>query len=428
MCEARPAAIGIAARLLTAAASVLALPLVMTRLSAAEQGYHYTFFSLLAAQTLIELGLSSVLLQAIAHEAADATGDRARLARIIRFAIRWYAIAGLGVGALLGGVGTWFLAANAQADGVAWRGPWLLLAAGSVASVWVVGLLSVLEGFGRVGTAALLRLGGGVLSSGLFIILLWMDFRLWATALQVAVSSVAMCLAGVVALRGRIAPLLQRGAAAAAQWCWRSEILPMQWRIALSFLSGWLIFQLMTPAVMSASGAEAAGRFGLGLALTGGVLSLSDTIVQVRFPAWGRLVAAADWPALDADFVRTAARAVGAYVAMAMVLIVVVWFVHERAGVMAARLPDLTTIIALCVAALSNQWAFVIARYLRAHRRDPFMGVSLAYAAVVTAACAFDATRDAQWLPVVFMAASVVILTGVGTVCWWRCRLEWHAR
>src|SRR6266852_7371884 len=78
--------------------------LILRFLSPVEQGYYYTLLSLVALQTVFELGFSFVILQMAAHECAHLTlhrdgrveGDpiaHARLASILQKTFRWYLVA-----------------------------------------------------------------------------------------------------------------------------------------------------------------------------------------------------------------------------------------------------------------------------------------------------------------------------------------------
>ena len=86
------------------AAGLVTLTLIARFLSPAEQGYYYTFGSLVALQIVFELGFSFVILQLASHERAqltisndyEITGDpiaHARLASVIQKSVRWYSVA-----------------------------------------------------------------------------------------------------------------------------------------------------------------------------------------------------------------------------------------------------------------------------------------------------------------------------------------------
>ena len=72
-------------------------------LSPDEQGYYYTFASILSIQVFFELGLNNIITQFVAHEASYLTlnqelkfegpeRNKSRLADLLRFCVKWYAI------------------------------------------------------------------------------------------------------------------------------------------------------------------------------------------------------------------------------------------------------------------------------------------------------------------------------------------------
>src|SRR5215469_9093932 len=104
-------------------AGLLTVVLIARSLSPAEQGYYYTFGSLVALQIIFELGFSVVILQLAAHEAAhltisaegNITGPEAahsRLASILRKAVKWYGVAAILVVTVLIPVGWHFFSSN----------------------------------------------------------------------------------------------------------------------------------------------------------------------------------------------------------------------------------------------------------------------------------------------------------------------------
>src|SRR6202046_587769 len=94
------------ARFWSSAAGLVTVVLIARFLSPAEQGYYYTFGSLVALQVVFELGFSYVILQMASHERAklsisseyEITGSptaHTRLASVIQKSVRWYSVAAL---------------------------------------------------------------------------------------------------------------------------------------------------------------------------------------------------------------------------------------------------------------------------------------------------------------------------------------------
>ena len=100
----RAIAFTVLGRVVQGLGSVGSVLLIVHFLSAAEQGYYYALWSLVALQSVFELGFSFVILQVAAHERAhlefhadgSITGSEAahfRLASLLQRAVRWYTIA-----------------------------------------------------------------------------------------------------------------------------------------------------------------------------------------------------------------------------------------------------------------------------------------------------------------------------------------------
>src|SRR5277367_3634937 len=115
----RAIAFTVLARVWSSAAGLVTVALIARFLSPAEQGYYYTFGSLVALQIVFELGFSFVILQMASHERAhlsissdyEITGDpiaHARLASVIQKSARWYSIAAVLMAAFLIPVGWHF--------------------------------------------------------------------------------------------------------------------------------------------------------------------------------------------------------------------------------------------------------------------------------------------------------------------------------
>ena len=111
--------------------------LVARFLTPAEQGYYYTFASLVALQVVFELGFSFVILQMASHERVHLsiakdhriTGDtiaHARLASVLQLSVRWYLIAALLMAIIVTPAGMLFFATHQRHGAlVPWELPWI---------------------------------------------------------------------------------------------------------------------------------------------------------------------------------------------------------------------------------------------------------------------------------------------------------------
>src|SRR5262245_10945643 len=94
-------------RAIVLSSAIVSLGLVVTYLPPIQQGYYYTFTSLLVLQTFLELGMGTVLVQFVSHEwgklhfreDGQLDGDERAVSRVsglVRIGLRWYAYASIG--------------------------------------------------------------------------------------------------------------------------------------------------------------------------------------------------------------------------------------------------------------------------------------------------------------------------------------------
>ena len=69
------------------------------------------------------------------------------------------------------------------------------------------------------------------------------------------------------------------------------EIFPYQWKIALSWMSGYFIFQVFNPIIFAFYGPIAAGQVGMTLVLVNAMVSLIANWSATKIPKWSSLIA-----------------------------------------------------------------------------------------------------------------------------------------
>src|SRR6266480_5031840 len=70
------------------------------------------------------------------------------------------------------------------------------------------------------------------------------------------------------------------------QVSWREEILPMQWRIALSWMSGYFIYQLINPLLFKYQSSAVAGQMGMSQSISNIALGISIAWISTKFPTY----------------------------------------------------------------------------------------------------------------------------------------------
>jgi O-antigen/teichoic acid export membrane protein len=407
--------------------------LIATRFSPEVQGYYYTFASLLALQVFAELGLSAVIVQFASHEwvhlsldggrVAGAEPNRSRLADLWRFSLWWYAGASLVVLLPLGGFGMYFLA-TAHAPGVAWQAPWLALCGLTAVRLMLTPAFALLDGCGQVAPTYGFRLVDGLVATTATWSAILLGGGLWAAPCATAGS--VLCAAGFLGLRYRnfFGSLWRQEIREKIHW--RAEVLPMQWRIALSWLSGYFIFQLFTPVLFRYRGAREAGQFGLTWNMVSSINNVGAAFLQTKAPTFGALVAARNFPELD----RTAWRALGLALlgtcAGALALLGLLGVLPAFYPALLERCLPVGPTAVLLGATLLMQISYVQSGYLRAFKREPYLVLSLLFGAL-TGALTWWLGRSSGAVGVAwgYLAAVAVLVLPVGTGIFLRRRREW---
>jgi hypothetical protein len=370
------------------ATSVLLIPLWLGRV---EQGYYYTFSSLLALQIFFELGMNQVIVQLVSHdfahvslEGTSLSGDPVRIGRLstlVRLLHHWYRTAAALFLLLVSFAGSgFFLTRGALATGE-WLGPWLFVVAVTSINLYQSAMLTVLEGCGDVAAVARMRLVQSMLGYASMWAALALGVGLWAVPLVPAVAA----LYSTYWLNFRINAIrvLRKHSSIGTHGNaikWRRDIFPLQWRMAVSWISGYFIFQLLIPLTFAREGAVEAGRLGMTLAVFNALQAVAMSWVSAKTPAMATLVARSERRSLDLLFGSLLRRSMAfTAIGVALFLIALVLMGHFY-PVLAHRFASVPVAACLAVTTIANGYVFAAASYMRAHKEEPMMWVSIASA------------------------------------------------
>lgn len=394
-------------------AGIITVLLIARFLTPNEQGYYYTFFSIVALQIVFELGFSFVVLQLAAHERAQLTflpdgrveGNavaHSRLASVLQLSVRWYSLAGLLMAIALLPAGIYFFGTH-QVSGtvVAWRLPWCLLVVAAMLAFQIDPVFSFLEGCGYIAQVAHRRLIQAVLGSLLAWTALATHHGLFSPAMvilgQVTVGLVYLFYSHV----GRLLKNLLFYPVGENYVGWRREVWPFQWRIALSWLCGFFIFYIFNPLLFVYQGPVEAGRMGMSLTVSGAVGGVAMAWMSTKASPFGSLVARNEIETLDRLFFRTLWQSTILCAAGAAVLFLCLFLGGPHYPKLAARFLTPWALGMLLLATLVNQVLFSEALYLRAHKCEPFLVNSVTGAFI---------TLGTSWVLAKFWGANAVAL------------------
>lgn len=404
-------------------AGFLTTLLLPVMLSAPELGYYFAFASILALQVFFELGFNQVITQIAGHEAAELTVDEdgslngasihlARLGALSGLTHRWYLVAAAAFVLSVGPGGLWFFGRSQALPTGAWAMPWLALVVATGCNLYLSPRLAFLEGCGRVGNVARLRLNQSLLGYGCAWITLFLGGGLWA-GVCVPLASCIVTTLWLYRSRGFGRRFIANVEGPEPAMSWRRDILPLQWRISLSWISGYFIFSLFTPLIFSTAGATAAGRFGLSMAIFTGLSTVSMSWMYAKVPEFARFASRGDLTTLNVLFRAATLRAVSVTVVLCTLFVAFSQIVALYRPDFAARLLGLQDLSLLAVAVIANSIVSSVATYMRAFREEPMLPIS-----IVTAALTSTAVYIASGISVTLMLGLYAGITSFVTLPW----------
>jgi hypothetical protein len=403
---------------------VLILLLISKFLTSEEQGYYFTFVSVLGLQILFELGFGTVVIQFISHEMPFLHCDRTRrgggisgveynLSRfrsIVKLIVKWYLFVGIALLLVVLPFGFYFFANKIEVtswhgfytSNAIWVGPWLTLILSAVLSLLVTPIISIAEGCGLVSEVSRVRLIQSVITSIIAIVLISSGFGLYSVAAPLLslflVGSVWIyrCFINIIT-----ESLVNYGGKESISW--RKEIFPVQWRIAISWLSGYFIFQLFTPVAFKVYGAEFAGELGMSINITNLLLNLSLSWIMTKMPKFGNLIAQSDYQVLNSIFISTFKQS--AFFLILLILSSTAFFFVSSwldAFYMSRILaPELYFI--MCLTTVGSHIVACQATYIRAHKVELYVLHSVITALLIVLMLSQASRFGSVWIIGIYM-------------------------
>lgn len=375
----------------TVFAGLLTIWFIAHSLTEDERGVYYTFGNIISLQVFFELGLTYVVMQTASHEVAKLawsngilTGDlisKSRLSSLLRLCLKVYGIISVlfVVIVLPGGFSFFYLTVK---DSVDWMGAWLWLCIFNGLYIFISPFASLLEGSGKVTDIAGQRFWNGVLCNIACWIVFYFGGGLYALVVRSIVSILVICGWFLLKYRAFFSDLYS-SFDSSHTISWLKELFPFQWKIGISWLSGYFIFQLFNPIVLAYEGAADAGKMGMSLALASNVGAIGMAWINTKAPKFGNFVARKDWKGLDSFFFKALLQCMGVVLMAIVACIIGLILLGNLYPSIVSRFLSVTEVSLLLANIFFQCILFSLAAYLRAHKEEPLLGMSIGYAILV---------------------------------------------
>jgi hypothetical protein len=424
----------LAQRVWQGAAGLATAILIAVYLDPVQQGWYYSFLSLAALYTLFDLGLSVVLVQISARWFVGLSwaahgrvggGNASRFMELLARSARYYLVlAGVYlVLALAGGL----LFFHGRSAGVTlawedWAGCWTFLVLACALGITILPFVAVVEGSGRVHEVYVLRLVQGILGSAACWLVLIVGGGLWAVAAAPAVGF-AVALAWLLLLRPAFFQALRSRAPSAIAW--HREVWPLQWRVGLSWLSGYLLMQIYTPILFHFQGAIVAGQMGLSLSIANMLGLLAQSWIAQKVPAMAQAVHRSEWVEFDRMFSRNLVTSVAAFICGALVLCWLRLLLDTTRY--ESRLLPFWPFAGLLGVTLVTHVVGALAAQLRSFGREPLVWLSVTATLLTVPASIWGAsTYSADGVVLIIFGVQLLLVLPGAIFVWRRCNREWR--
>lgn len=423
----------LAARAWQTIAGPITILLIATRLTPLEQGFYYSFGSLLSLQSLFELNLGVVLVIAAGREWTQLRLDKGghvagdahaadRVAALEHFGHKWYSAAALLCWLVVGGVGLWMFR-EAPAGGLpAWM---VTVTAASMMLLYLPGLF-LLQGCRQVEAVNRNYLVQSICGSLAVWIFILAGTGLWAVAASwtVKVAWDAWLIRGMYApffrsLRNRTPPSIN----------WMSEIWPLQWRLALQSIAIAAATSSFVLSLFEMRSEADGGRMGMTLSVLNMVLWGGLAWVQTRIPVLAGYGRHNDRHAYDRLFLRVAAASLLAVAVASVGSIFVIVGMRLLELRIAERFIGTTAFALIAVATITHHALNCLTIYSRTRQREPFvLPTVLLNLTIAAGVWAVAAPLGELGVSAVYAGLLVIVGLPIWFTVWQKERHAWDAK
>jgi len=427
-----------ASRIIQAFTGVITIFFVARFLSGIEQGFYYTFGSILAIQVFFELGFNGIITQYVAHEVSHLQWDLdgrlsgspphlSRLSSLLHLVVKWYSIiAGVLFLVLLITGFVFFRRYDTSGGAVIWNIPWIILSSSTTLAFLLNPILAFIEGLGKVKEVAKMRLTQQILTTFLIWICLISGMKLYASGLSNIFGLLLLLNLLFFNKYWYIFVNIWRSLGK-EKVGYKQEIFPYQWKIALSWVSGYFIFQLFNPVLFATDGAIVAGQMGMTLAVLNGIFSLSFSWMSTKVPLYSGFIAQKKYDELDHVFNKTLKQSSFINGLGLGVLFFLIFGLRYFNMTLGNRFLPFLPLLMMMIPVFLNQFISSWATYLRCHKQEPFLIPSL----VGAVNCSLSTIILGKYFGVIGMTMGYCILTIFGGFFWGYYifktkKKEWH--
>lgn len=400
-----------------------------------QQGWYYTFLSLAALYSVFEMGLTTALIQFTAHmfvklhwlpQGRVAGEGGAVFTSFFCRSVKVYASLSSAFLLISFSVGFYiFTHKTSHAMPMdTWLWPWFFLVLMTASNMLTLPFLAVVEGSGDIAEVYRVKLLQGVFGAVACWLTLLSGGWLWAT-LMMPLCGILVAMVWLLKNRSSLMKsLLEKKSDAGFNW--NSEILPLQWRVGLNWISIFMMSQLATPILFYYQNPVVAGQMGLSLTITNMIAIVAQSWIAQRVPALSQAVAKKEWHILDHLFRKDLRHSLIVFFAGASMVMVVHYLVSQTSYI--TRVLPFWSFVGLLGFILFTHITNALSAQLRSFRREPLAWVSLFGAILILPGSVYAAKHfSANGVIVVMLGVQALLVFPLSYLLWRKFNKQWRS-
>jgi O-antigen/teichoic acid export membrane protein len=346
-----------------------------------DQGLWYTFGSLSALTVFAELGFTTIITQFVSHEYAKLKeedgilhGDLMLMDRIVglvRFSVRFYIIVIPIAIIILITVGYFYFKTESLLVFLAW----MFFSIIGGLNLLINLFQSIYQGLDKVKKMQINALILTITTSVFNWIMLMMHLKIWALVignfLGVIITAILLYKAAPKFWHQMVSYKVQ------SKFNFFKETIPLQGRYAISWICGYFIFNLYVPATYKYIGQSQAGRLGITMSILTMITAISNNWLTTKIPKLNIYVSERKYDHLSKLFRSSFIQSVIVQIIISVGFVICLALAEIIFPILETRFLNIYITIPLLLTQLALTIISSLAVFLRAHKEEPFVWISI---------------------------------------------------
>ena len=359
---------------------------LLAYLTPEEQGLWFTFISLGALSIFAELGFTTIITQFVSHEYAHIQTEKKflvgninnidRLVSLVRYSLKLYSIVIPLAIFILCIVGFFYF--NMKWDNTYYA--WILYSIVGGLSLMSSLLQAIYQGLDRVKSTQINIIIGSLLMAFMNWALLYLHFAVWALALGNLFGLIVMLFLLYFTAPDFWKQIIHHKLI--SHYHWFNEIIKLQWRYAISWISGYFLFSLLIPAVYKFENSVLAGQLGATMSITNAINGIASAWVTAKIPKFNIMASSNKRMELLDLFSQLFRKSVYIFILLNIIFIILLYILNYY-SYYNTRFLSLKLGLLLSFSQLPNLIIGLLSFYLRSHKLEPYYLLSALSALII---------------------------------------------